>query len=141
MKKIFFLCLLSLVLLAGCITGGELFEKGIIAHYGNSNTGWHSATGQELENPVKSDERSLKSGKDLFLSLCASCHGDNAKGGGTATASMDPKPANLALAAKEKPASYLYLQMSQGRLGMPIWKKQISENERWDIVNYLKSLN
>ena len=33
----------------------------------------------------------------------------------------------------------LYWEMSEGRSPMPAWKDQMTETERWQMVNYLRT--
>ncbi len=142
MKALNLLLVGSLTLMGSCITGGELFERGILAHYGdNSSTGWQQANGEKLTNPVASNDESIGRGKTLFGAHCSGCHGSSGYGNGPDSTKLDPPPANLYKTAEKRSDGYLFLQISQGRLGMPIWKKRLETNQRWDIVNYLKSLN
>lgn len=75
---------------------------------------------------------SPSSGKEMFLSYCASCHGKDAKGHGPAASALNQPPANLTTLAKrnggkypgDKVASVLHGQASltaHGDQEMPVW--------------------
>lgn len=49
---------------------------------------------------------SPSSGKEMFMSYCASCHGKDAKGHGPAAAALNQPPANLTTLAKRNGGKY-----------------------------------
>lgn len=75
---------------------------------------------------------SPSSGKEMFMSYCASCHGKDAKGHGPAAAALNQPPANLTTLAKrnngkypsDKVSSVLHGQANltaHGDQEMPVW--------------------
>ncbi len=67
------------------------------------------ATAQEAKTEVKrapAPQTSPASGKEMFLSYCASCHGKDAKGDGPAAASLKALPADLTGLAKRNGGKY-----------------------------------
>jgi mono/diheme cytochrome c family protein len=128
------------LMMFGCITGGELFERGVLAHYGAPVDGWKNTSGKNITNPNSPTKKSLDNGKKLYEKHCNRCHGPEGLGDGYYADQLKNRPANLAKTVKSKSDSYLYLQISQGRLNMPIWKNRLEKTERWDIVNYIKTL-
>ena len=67
------------------------------------------ATAQEAKTKVKHESAPLTSpvsGKEMFLSYCASCHGKDAKGDGPAAASLKSLPADLTGLAKRNGGKY-----------------------------------
>jgi mono/diheme cytochrome c family protein len=75
---------------------------------------------------------SPSSGKEMFMSYCASCHGKDAKGDGPAAAALKQLPANLTQLTKlnggkypnDKVTSVLRGQahlMAHGDQDMPVW--------------------
>lgn len=93
-----------------------------------------------LINPVTADTASVKRGRDLFLNNCASCHGNSARGDGPIALALTPKPADLVVMAPMHPAEDFFWKIGNGRGAMPAWKNTLSENQIWDLVNYIKSL-
>ena len=91
-------------------------------------------------NPIKSDAASIDRGKKTYFQNCASCHGAKAMGDGPAAAALTPKPANLAMMSGMHPDGDFAWKIANGRGAMPAWKNTLSENQIWELVNYLKSL-
>jgi mono/diheme cytochrome c family protein len=93
------------------------------------------ATAQEAKTQVKHEAAPLTSpasGKEMFVSYCASCHGKSAKGDGPAATSLKSLPADLTTLAKrnggkyplEKVTSILRGQANlvpHGDQEMPVW--------------------
>ena len=95
-----------------------------------------------MENTYKDDASLLKVGKILYLKHCRSCHGSVGEGDG-------PKAASLETAMKSfKSAEFqaetdgvVYYQSIIGRGEMPNYESKIPDDEdRWALVNYLKTL-
>lgn len=95
----------------------------------------------KLKNPVTVDPVSTKNGKTLYTSYCTPCHGDKGKGDGAAAAALNPKPADHTspVMLKETDGSLFY-KISEGRTPMPQYKAILTDNQRWDFVNYVRTL-
>jgi mono/diheme cytochrome c family protein len=96
-----------------------------------------------VQNPVPADTRSVESGKALYADHCAQCHGSTGHGDGPAAAALNPKPFDLTVHVGLHPDSQLFYWISNGipRTGMPAWKGQLNETQRWDLLNYLRTLS
>ncbi len=94
----------------------------------------------ERTNPIKSDEDSIARGAKSYTTLCVSCHGEKALGDGVAGASLDPKPTNLkAMSGGHKDGDFAW-KIANGRGAMAAWKTTLSENDIWDLVNFIQDL-
>jgi mono/diheme cytochrome c family protein len=95
------------------------------------------AEAKAMKNPVKGVGNAKKS----IETNCVSCHGASGKGDGPAAAALPPpKPANWTSAAVQKETDgEIFWKMSNGRGAMPPWK-HLPEQERWEIVNYIRTL-
>jgi len=92
-------------------------------------------------NPIKNDQNSLKKGKLLFKQLCAVCHGDKGKGDGLASAALNPKPANFTSSQfKKQSDGAIFWKITEGRTPMASYKESLTTEQRWQLVNYIKSL-
>jgi mono/diheme cytochrome c family protein len=96
-----------------------------------------------LTNPIPADGASLERGAELYATNCASCHGDGGMGDGPAGTALDPVPAAVAHTSQMMADDYLYWRISEGgtqfSTSMPPWKV-LSEQARWDMINYIRAL-
>lgn len=95
----------------------------------------------KMKNPVKADEASLKEGKELYGQHCKSCHGAKGKGDGPKAEKIDISCGDFSSAEFAKTSDgEMYWKTTQGRKPMPSYKEKLSDNERWTIVNYMRTL-
>ena len=92
-------------------------------------------------NPAEATEASVARGADLYLANCASCHGVGGSGDGPAAAGMLPPPEALPDRVREMTDGALAYRIAVGSAGsqMPAFAATLSENDRWDLVNYLRA--
>ena len=86
---------------------------------------------------------SVDRGRALFTRNCASCHGANAAGAGSAAVALTaPPPALAGRASRDISPAAIYRIASVGVAGtaMAGWATTLSTDERWDVVAYLASL-
>lgn len=92
-------------------------------------------------NPVPADEISLQRGRILYDLHCELCHGASGQGDGPLAAYFDRTPGNLVAgrAADEFDGS-VYLAIIQGFGEMPSLAENLTFRERWDVINYVRTL-
>ena len=101
-----------------------------------------------LENPFAEDHEAIEQGNELFQAYCAACHGPEGQGDGVAAETLDPKPATLAdgVMMDELNDGYLYWRVSLGgqmepfNSAMPAWEAALSEEQRWQIISFVRTL-
>jgi mono/diheme cytochrome c family protein len=95
------------------------------------------ADAKAMKNPVKG----VGNAKKTVETNCVSCHGPGGKGDGPAAAALPPpKPANWTSDVVQKQSDgEIFWKISNGRGAMPPWK-HLPETERWEIVNYIRTL-
>ena len=92
------------------------------------------------KNPLPDDKKVVEQGAKLAQINCAACHGAKGKGDGMAAAALTPKPADwTSKAIQDESDGELFWKISNGRGPMPPWK-HLSENDRWALVRYIRSL-
>jgi len=95
---------------------------------------WASApeSARQRANPYASRPDAVRAGRKLFTRHCASCHGQDAKGG-----NAPPLATGIVRGATD---GELFWTLTNGHLreGMPSWS-QLPEPRRWQIVSFLKS--
>jgi mono/diheme cytochrome c family protein len=95
-------------------------------------------------NPIPPNSQSIAAGQTLFKTNCVPCHGTSGKGDGPVGLTLNPRPADLTLHAVPgvHTDAQLYEWITNGFPGsaMPAWKTQISDTDRWNLVNFIRTL-
>jgi len=94
-------------------------------------------------NPVKPSENSIAEGKKVFATQCTMCHGESGDGKGDLV-----EPMNLKLKDWQDPASLkefsdgaLFYVLTKGHKEMPSQEGRMKDNQKWDLINYIRSLS
>ena len=92
-------------------------------------------------NPIPATPASVQKGGELFVIYCTPCHGAQGKGNGPVSTKFVP-PADLTNADLHKARTDGYWQsyMSVGGAVMPSYGEALSAEERWHVVNFLRTL-
>jgi mono/diheme cytochrome c family protein len=97
---------------------------------------------QIIKNPITGNAVALAEGKKLYVTNCAPCHGDKGKGDGPAAQALVPKPADHSSAVVQSETDgSLYWKLTQGRNPMPAYGKILTEQQRWELVTYIRTLS
>jgi mono/diheme cytochrome c family protein len=90
---------------------------------------------------VPATPESVATGSALFAIYCTPCHGPGGKGDGLVAAKFVP-PADLTNADLQKARTDGYWQSYLGAGGavMPSYGEALTPEERWHVVNYLRTL-
>src|SRR5215207_3233665 len=113
----------------------------------SKNTWEIPANADETKNPVTASAESIAKGKELYLERtkgnCIFCHGETGSGNEANLARLRRKPANIS--NKERMTAMtdgeVFWKISKGITGiMPAGEKRMSEEERWHVVNYVRTL-
>jgi len=92
-------------------------------------------------NPITSDDTSLQRGQILYDVHCALCHGLQGLGNGPLAEHFQRIPVDLAgSAAVNEFDGSVYLVILQGFGQMPSLSENLTIRERWDVVNYVRTL-
>lgn len=95
-----------------------------------------------VPNLIEADDESVEIGAELYASNCATCHGESGEGDGPASAALETKPADLHEShVQDLSDGALFYIVSHGRpdTPMPAWDNVLSEEERWHVVNFLRT--
>lgn len=95
-------------------------------------------------NPISPTVDSISRGTQLYTNNCAACHGANARGGGPLAGSTEVPPPALTgkgsgVGGHTDGELFRIIRNGSSR-GMPAWAGKLSDNETWDVVNFLRSL-
>jgi len=96
---------------------------------------------QKVTNPIPSNEQSIAAGKIIYTKNCYDCHGKKGKGDGPKSGDLEvgPKDFTQELFQKQSDGS-LFWKITEGRKPMLSFKKEISEEQRWQVINYVRTL-
>ncbi len=95
---------------------------------------------KKLKNPEPLNAQTLQAAKAIYKEKCVNCHGEAGKGDGPEAMMYDPAPADLSSAhAREKTDGEIFYQITEGRKPMPPFKAQLTEEQRWQLVHYVRT--
>lgn len=95
----------------------------------------------DIKNPLQGNAGATQKGMVIFKNMCAICHGDTGKGNGVAGVTLDPKPADfLALKVRDETDGAIFWKMTEGNPPMASYKNLLTEEQRWELVNYIRKL-
>jgi mono/diheme cytochrome c family protein len=95
-----------------------------------------------MKNAASGDAASINVGKMLYAKHCKSCHGGTGLGDGAKASSMKTKIGSLKDAKfQSQTDGEIYYQVVIGRDEMPAFDKKVAEeDDRWAIVNFVRTL-
>ncbi len=107
-----------------------------------SRTAWNApASAAAKTNPVSADTSSVAHGKTIYMNKCLACHGRAGQGDGRNASRLKVQPGDLSNPRMwQQSDGELFWKISQGKTPMPSYQKQLSEKERWMVVNYIRTL-
>ncbi len=89
------------------------------------------------KNVTKDDPAAVSRGRNLYLNNCAECHSPDARGGVSFPIVI---PDLIEIARGHSDNSIAYKIASGHVYRMPDFDRYLSEQDIWDITNYLKTL-
>ena len=97
---------------------------------------------QKMKNPYLDDADAGKIGRILYSKHCKSCHGTKGLGDGTKAEDIDTPIGDFTDPAfSSQSDGSLYYKTFFGRDDMPGFNKKITDEEdKWLLVNYIRSL-
>jgi mono/diheme cytochrome c family protein len=121
----------------------SLFSAAVMMAADDGIDGWQApAHAARRANPIASDSRSISAGKAVYNAQCADCHGAKGKGDGPTAKDLNPRPKDLSdarLASDSDGA--LFWKITTGRNGMPAIDDVVSQNDRWNVVNFIRTFS
>lgn len=132
-NKLLLIVLIVFVVLAG---GGAAFL------YFTSD--WNAPEqAKKLSNPVPPTEDAIDAGMMNYMDHCKSCHGENGDGKGERAEKLSIAPSDFTDAHAMSLATdgELFWKISRGHRPMPAFRDKLSENERWQLVDFLRTFS
>ncbi len=91
---------------------------------------------------IAADAASIAAGKVLWSTHCKSCHGAKGLGDGPKAEQLETETGDLTISEvqAQSDGSFFY-KTTEGRDDMPSFKKKLPDaDERWNLVNYMRTL-
>jgi mono/diheme cytochrome c family protein len=133
-KKIISVLMFVVLMLEGCGSGAN-----------SSNNNGTSSDGVPAEyagrtNPFGAE--SVPAGAKVFKDYCSACHGATGHGDGSAGASLEPHPKNLAVFQSQVGDDYLFWRISTGKpsTAMVAWKGVLTDEQIWQVITFIRTL-
>jgi mono/diheme cytochrome c family protein len=95
-----------------------------------------------LFNPYLIEPLTLPQAQEVYVIYCAPCHGKKGKADGIASRNLEIKPLPFAdKRVSEQSPGAVYWKIREGRGEMPSFRDLISEEQKWQLVEYIKDLS
>ena len=108
----------------------------------NTARNWSAvAAARKLKNPVAPTPEALAAGKNIYTEHCQRCHGVKGDGRGEKAAELSVAPGDFtdAHAMSRRTDGELFWQITRGRLPMPSFEDKLTDRERWELVDYIRT--
>jgi hypothetical protein len=96
--------------------------------------------GKYLVNPLFPTSAVLERGKSKFLTYCSPCHGNFGRGDSRLAGQFPNPPTLHSEKVRKWPDGNIYHVITEGQNVMPSYATQISREDRWAIVHYVRVL-
>jgi len=129
----------------GSVPRGSILTENHPYYYGNTEEERARAMAEITENPFPVTEENLGSGQKLFTIYCAICHGENGDSKGYLVREDGGKflalPANFMSDDLINSSNGRYYHaIMQGRNMMGPFSDKLDYKERWQVIQYIRSL-
>jgi len=98
------------------------------------------SAGLYMSNPTVATKENLELGQRKFLTYCSPCHGNLAEGASRLRGQMPPGPDLRTEFYQNYEDGKLYHTITKGKGIMSGYEAQITREERWAIINYIRVL-
>lgn len=119
---------------------GENKAFGLPYAYPNTPEGYEAA-GSELMSPLMTTKAHIEKGMEIYTQMCSQCHGEEGKGDGALSrnghiAGIPSYSDKL----KDLPVGKMYHTLTYGKGLMGSHASQLSQKDRWLVIEYIKVL-
>ncbi len=114
--------------------------------------GPQSQPGDPMLDAIRAEEREgnlnyvESQGRRLFVHYCATCHGDDARGGGQNASNLNPAPPDMTASTTSRDAALTRRVIAEGSAAVgrsplsPPWGRSLSQQQIDYLVAYCQSL-
>ena len=121
------------------VLGIAFFYASIV--FAQHSTPWNvPKAAKEKKNLYSPDKSSITRGQKTFKLECLQCHGKEGKGDGMSAMKIKKTVADLTSNyVQNQTDGELFWKISEGRSPMPIGKSTLTDDQRWDVINYIRT--
>lgn len=99
------------------------------------------ARAAKKKNPIAADADSVALGQKFYKEQCFSCHGAKGHGDGPGAKDLDRPAGNLADPKMwQQTDGEIFWKTTEGNKPMPNFGQLLTDEQRWHIVNYVRTL-
>ncbi len=92
-------------------------------------------------NPIAPTQDSISAGQKIYSKTCMMCHGKSGDADGPAVIELNIHPARLSNPQLHTESDgSLFWKITTGKKPMPAYGKRLSETDRWNLINYVRTL-
>jgi mono/diheme cytochrome c family protein len=93
------------------------------------------------KNPIAPTQNSIAAGQKIYSKTCMMCHGKSGDADGPAVIELNIHPARLSNPQLDTESDgSLFWKITTGKKPMPAFGKRLSETDRWNLVNYIRTI-
>jgi mono/diheme cytochrome c family protein len=96
--------------------------------------------GKFLVNPVPFNDSTVAKGRAKFLTYCSPCHGNFGRGDSRLNGQFPNPPTLHSDKVRTWPDGSIFHVMTEGQNVMPSYASQLTRDERWAVVHYIRVL-
>ena len=108
----------------------------------NTARNWSATSAaRSLKNPVPPTAEAIAAAKLDYAEHCRSCHGEKGDGKGEKAPELSVAPGDFtnARTMSGRTDGELFWQITRGRLPMPAFEDKLTDRERWQLVDYIRT--
>ena len=101
----------------------------------------YERAGAELMSPLLTNQANIEAGEKIYVAMCTQCHGAEGKGNGAL--SVNGHIAGIPSYSdklKDLPEGKMYHTLTWGKGLMGSHASQLSQRQRWEVIEYIKVL-
>jgi mono/diheme cytochrome c family protein len=96
---------------------------------------------KSMKNPIATSDVSIKAGQALYVKTCAACHGKTGIGDGPKAKSLKTTVGDFSkVVSQNQTDGEHFYKTKTGRGDMPKYEGKMSDEDIWNIVNYVRTL-
>jgi mono/diheme cytochrome c family protein len=96
--------------------------------------------GRELVNPFPATPENIARGRQVYSNFCAVCHGPSGAGDGPIIPKYPNPPGYKTEQSRNLSDGAMYHVIALGRKNMPPHSAQVSAEDRWKVILYIREL-